>query len=84
MATNRCLSISKLVYVRAEGDNDTMHFLFDFIHKPSLVILTTVKDVNIFINYTNPEVPINFTKTPLYTFATVFNNVSNEIYLGTT
>lgn len=72
-------SSSKLAYIRSDGDNDTLHFLFDFTSKPSLVILTSTKDSIIKVNYTEPESrqkTIQFTKTPLYAFASVFNNVS--------
>lgn len=72
-----CSNISKLAYIRSEGDNDTVHFLFDFTHKPSLVVVTTVKDSVIQVNYTNEQkTPITFTSAPLYTFGSVFNNVS--------
>lgn len=78
---DQCSSLSKLVYVRAEGDNDTVHFVFDFSsnRKPSLVLLTTTKDAVIKIKYneTDVENTIKFSKTPIYTFASVFNKVSN-------
>lgn len=71
-----CLNISKLAYIRSEGDNDTVHFLFDFTHKPSLVVVKTVKDSVIQVNYANEQkTPITFTSAPLYTFGSVFNNL---------
>lgn len=75
LESDHCLNSSKLAYVRSDGDNDTVHFLFDFNHKPSLVILTTAKDSIINVNYTNDDT-IEFTKPPHYTFASVFNKVS--------
>lgn len=75
-----CSSMSKLAYVRAEGDNDTVHFIFDFSsnRKPSLVLLRTAKDAVINISYNDTDVmnTIKFSKTPLYTFASVFNKAS--------
>lgn len=73
-----CENISKLVYIRSEGDNDTVHFLFDFSSKPSLVILTTDRDSFINVSYTSgsEDNTIQFTKPPKYTYASVFNNVS--------
>lgn len=79
LSNDSCSQISKLAYVRAEGDNDTVHFVFDFFLKPSLVVLKTNKDATIKVNYQNNT--IKFTKTPLYTFASVFNNVSKLIFI---
>lgn len=76
----KCSEISKLAYVRAEGDNDTAHFLFDFTAKPSLVIVMTAKHSVIQVNYTvEHKNSIRFTSSPLYTFASVFNNVSIRV-----
>ncbi|VVC30343.1 Lysosomal transcription factor, NCU-G1 [Cinara cedri] len=71
---DHCSSLN-LAYIRSDGDNDTVHFLFDFTEKPSLVILTSAKDSVIKVNYTATIETLKFTKTPLYTFATVFNNL---------
>lgn len=77
---DNCSSVSKLAYVRAEGDNDTVHYIFDFSsnRKPALVLLTTAKDAVIHINYDESDVvdSIKFSKTPLYTIASVFNKAS--------
>jgi len=75
---DHCSNITKLVYIRSDGDNDTVHFVFDFTMKPSLVVLITAKDAMLQVNYKLDEedYSINFTKTPKYTFASVFNNVS--------
>jgi len=74
---DHCSKFSKLTYIRADGDNDTVHFVLDATLKPSLVIIITNKDAAIKVNYTSdPKNSINFTQSPLYTFASVFNNVS--------
>jgi len=74
---DHCSNITKLVYIRSDGDNDTVHFVFDFTRKPSLVVLTTARDAMLQVNYKLEEedYSINFTKTPKYTFASVFNNL---------
>lgn len=79
MKETNCSDVSKLVYIRAEGDNDTVHFVFDFTYKPSLVVLKTSIDSVIQVNYTEQYNTINFTKTPSYTFASVFNYVSKYL-----
>lgn len=80
MEDGKCKEYSRLEYIRADGDNDTVHFLFGFTQKPSLIIVTTSKDAVIDVNYTkmrgNIEDSVKFTKPPLYTFATVFHKVS--------
>jgi len=74
---DHCSKLSKLTYIRAEGDNDTVHFVLDATLKPSLVVIKTNKDAAIKVNYTSePKNSISFTQSPLYTFASVFNNVS--------
>jgi len=74
---DHCSNLSKLTYIRAEGDNDTVHFVLDATLKPTLVVLITNKDAVIQVNYTtDPGNSINFTDPPMYSFATVFNNVS--------
>lgn len=76
MADN-CSTVSKLVYIRSDGDNDTVHYLFDYTKKPSLVVLMTPKDSVIQVNYSsNLENTIKFTTPLKYTFASIFNNVS--------
>jgi len=74
---DHCTSVSKLLYIRADGDNDTVHYLFDFTQKPSLVIVTTANNANILVKYneTQSNVTIKFTKAPFYTFASVFNKM---------
>jgi hypothetical protein len=80
---DHCTSVSKLLYIRADGDNDTVHYLFDFTQKPSLVIVTTANNANILVKYneTQSNVTIKFTKAPFYTFASVFNKVSKEVFI---
>lgn len=76
MADN-CSTVSKLFYIRSDGDNDTIHYLFDYTQKPSLVVLMTAKDSIIQVNYSdNLENTIKFTTSLKYTFASIFNNVS--------
>lgn len=73
---DHCSKLSKLTYIRADGDNDTIHFVLDATLKPSLVVIITNRDAVIQVNYTSEtENSINFTETPLYTFASVFNNL---------
>ncbi|XP_015366639.1 PREDICTED: glycosylated lysosomal membrane protein B-like [Diuraphis noxia] len=73
---DHCSKFSKLTYIRADGDNDTIHFVLDATLKPSLVVIITKKDAAIKVNYTSdPNNSINFTRSPLYTFASVFNNL---------
>lgn len=79
--TSECSNLLKLAYVRAEGDNDTVHYLFDFTMKPSLVVVTSVKDSVVAIDYEKlktkgPDNTISFSNVPIYVFGTVLNYVS--------
>lgn len=74
---DHCSKLSKLTYIRAEGDNDTVHFVFDVTLKPSLVVVKTNRDGFIQVNYSGEvDNTIKFTEPPLYMFASVFNYVS--------
>ncbi|CAH1724042.1 glycosylated lysosomal membrane protein B-like [Aphis gossypii] len=73
---DHCSKFSKLTYIRADGENDTVHFVLDATFKPSLVIVVTNRDAVIQVNYTaDRENNIKFTESPHYTFASVFNNL---------
>lgn len=77
MMEDHCSKLSKLTYIRADGDNDTVHFMLDAMLKPSLVVVITNKDAIIQVNYTAERAnDIKFTEPPKYMFASVFNNVS--------
>lgn len=69
--------VSKVTYIRADGENDTVHFLLDISRTPSLAIIKTSKDAVIQANYTGflMDSKIEFTESPLYIFSTVFNKV---------
>jgi len=72
-----CANVSKLTYIRADGEDDTIHFLIDITRIPSLAIIKTSKDAVIQANYTGflYDSKIEFTKPPLSTYSTVFNKV---------
>lgn len=84
-----CPTISIVMYIRADGENDTVHFLIDILRTLSLTIVKTKKDVAIHANYTGfLDSKIEFTETPLYIFSTVFNKVrlhfklNNKLFLS--
>ncbi|XP_050548648.1 glycosylated lysosomal membrane protein B-like [Daktulosphaira vitifoliae] len=83
-----CSQLLKLAYVRADGANDTIHFIFGFTYKPSLIISKTNKNSEIKINYdelkSNTANTILFSEVPLYTFATVFNNLYEYVDVNDT
>jgi len=65
-----CAKVSKVTYIRADGEDDTIHFLFDVTRTPSLAIIKTSKDAVIQANYTGflYDSKIEFTKAPCTLF----------------
>lgn len=68
------------MYVRAEGPFDTLHYVWDFTQKPSiLVAATSVKSaLSIYWDQFKGEnnKSITFTEDPVYSFGIVLDKVS--------
>jgi len=69
-----------LIHVEAIGQNDSLHYLWDFGGKPSVLISRTLPNTKLKINWEdfrdNKKKSVSFTSEPLYTFITVFNKVN--------
>jgi hypothetical protein len=70
----------KLVYVNASGPNDTLHFLWDFTQKPSILVaaapLTSVMNISWHQFKGECAKAITFTEEPVYSFGIVLDKVS--------
>lgn len=69
-----------LYYVRAEGPNDTLHYLWDFTNKPTVFLALTDPKDNLTVNCVefalSQSNAFNFTQTPKYVFFLLLNKVS--------
>ncbi|XP_031845138.1 glycosylated lysosomal membrane protein [Nomia melanderi] len=67
------------VYLRADGLNDTLHYLWDFGGNPSVLLALTSSSASLNINWEDflarKKYSINFTETPVYTFGVIINKI---------
>ncbi|CAH1402711.1 unnamed protein product [Nezara viridula] len=76
-----------LIYVRADGLNDTLHHIWDFTNKPTIVLALSPLNTTLMINWTSfknyEEGALQFSPLPFYTFSYLvdkvieFNDVNN-------
>lgn len=70
----------KLVYVRAEGPSDILHYLWDFTQKPSILVAATPLKSDLSISWDKfkeeNNTSIKFSQDPVYSFGIVLNKVS--------
>ncbi|XP_053972558.1 glycosylated lysosomal membrane protein-like [Hylaeus volcanicus] len=67
------------VYLRADGPNDTLHYLWDFGGNPSILLALTSPSASINISWEDfiarKKNSIMFTEKPVYTFGIVINKI---------
>nr|CAD7409085.1 unnamed protein product [Timema cristinae] len=68
-----------LVHVRAEGPNDTLHYLWGFTGKPSIILALTSPNATLTINWKDfifaSVQAIEFSEKPIYSFGLVVNKI---------
>uniref|UniRef100_A0AAG5CRD7 Lysosomal transcription factor n=1 Tax=Anopheles atroparvus TaxID=41427 RepID=A0AAG5CRD7_ANOAO len=68
-----------LVHIAAESDTDTIHYVWDFTGKPTILVALTGKDARFHINWDllmdSKPGSVNFTESPRYTFMAVINRI---------
>lgn len=65
----------------ANGPNDTIHYVWGFIGRPTILLAVTDVKTSLNVNWHNllfgqPENSIQFDSKPFYTFGIAFNRVS--------
>ncbi|PSN45259.1 hypothetical protein C0J52_10341 [Blattella germanica] len=69
----------KVIYIRADGPNDTIHHLWDFTQKPTIFIAATSISSKLVISWNQFEEGINktvmFTEEPVYSFGIVLDKI---------
>ncbi|XP_075226658.1 glycosylated lysosomal membrane protein B-like isoform X2 [Lycorma delicatula] len=72
-------SSALLVHVRADGENDTLHHIWDFTDSPSLLLVHTFQGSLLNISWDKyletDGVSVNFSEPPLYIFGVVIDKV---------
>ncbi|XP_074105584.1 glycosylated lysosomal membrane protein [Cotesia typhae] len=74
------------LHLKAEGPNDTLHYLWDFVGNPSVLLAVTSPAAKLNIEWdkylTRQPKSINFTEEPIYTFGLVIQKIIefNDVY----
>lgn len=68
-----------LVHIRAESAVDTIHYVWDFTGKPTILVALTGKNASLLIHWEDfmavrPQ-SVRFSEQPIYTFMTVINRI---------
>ncbi|XP_029177398.1 glycosylated lysosomal membrane protein-like [Nylanderia fulva] len=67
------------LHLGADGRNDTLHYLWDFIGTPSLLLALTPPSTTLNISWENylarRENSLHFSEKPLYTFGVIINKI---------
>jgi hypothetical protein len=73
-------NLVKVGYVKAEGPNDTLHYLWDFTRKPSILVAAAPAASNLTISWDQFEGESNksimFSEEPVYSFGIILDRVS--------
>lgn len=68
-----------LVYLRAQGENDTLHYLWDFIGDPTILVAITSHKAELDVDweayFNNEPNSVNFTEPPKYTFGVIIQKI---------
>ncbi|KAG4065124.1 hypothetical protein HA402_007521 [Bradysia odoriphaga] len=73
-------NIITVVHISSDGQHDTLHYVWDFTGKPSVLIALTSPNTNLTINWRNfmdnkQESSIEFSTKPIYTSTVVLNRL---------
>jgi hypothetical protein len=68
-----------VLHIKADGDNDRLHYIYDFTGKPSVLIARGDKNSSLHIDWTNfmgknEKGSVQITPDPAYSFATVIDS----------
>lgn len=70
-----------LIHVQADGENDTLHYIWDLTRQPTILVALCEKNTNVTIDWDktfNDAGTINFTSKPKYTMTFVLTKVSGS------
>lgn len=70
--------------MKAEGEKDTLHYIWDLNRQPSVLVALCERDTNVTINWNKAFMDadtVNFTTKPKYTMSFVLTKVSNHYFL---
>lgn len=68
-----------LIHVQADGENDTLHYIWDLTRQPTILVALCEKNTNVTIDWDKTlkdAGTVNFTSKPKYTMSFVLTKVS--------
>lgn len=74
-----------LFYVKANGPNDTLHYIWNFNRQPSVLVALTQLNANVTFKWnkkTKDTEQLTFSEEPKYTMSFVLTKVSKVINLN--
>lgn len=78
-----CNEGQTVVHVRAIGDNDTLHYIWDLNRQPSVLVALTELDVNVTIDWDSLSKDVSrltFSTKPKYTMSFILTKVSERLH----
>lgn len=79
--SDRCNdSVVEVIHVRADGPNDTLHYVWCFYNKPTLLTALTSHAANLSVSwkdFPDSKRSITFTTEPHYSFGVLINQVNS-------
>lgn len=73
-----------LIHVKADGDNDTLHYIWDFNRQPTVLVALTERNSNLTIKWnqiSKDAGTVTFSSKPKYTMSFVLTKVSKFLHL---
>lgn len=70
-----------LIHVQADGDNDTLHYIWDLTRQPTILVALCEKNTNVTIEWTKTlrdADSVKFSTKPKYSMAFVLTKVSSR------
>ncbi|XP_034241250.1 glycosylated lysosomal membrane protein B-like [Thrips palmi] len=74
----RCNSSVEVVHVRADGPNDTMHYVWCFHSEPTVLVALTSHEANLSVSwqdFPNASSSVSFTSQPFYSFGVLMSQI---------
>lgn len=68
-----------LIHIKADGDNDTLHYIWDLTRQPTVLVALCERGTNVTIQWDKllkDAGAVNFTTKPKYTMSFVLTKVS--------
>lgn len=74
-----------LIHVKADGDNDTLHYIWDLTRQPTILVVLCEKNTTVTMNWTMTPISLDtivFSPEPKYTMSFALTKVSSFAAIG--